>query len=89
MTKTELKKTAAPYVRTNALPADQRPKNYPAVGDKLQHNMCATTGKVVRVGPHHDPRKTRQRAVTIRTAWGDERVFETSVENFWFNWSPA
>jgi hypothetical protein len=71
------------------LPAADRPKTYPAVGDKLQHNHCSATGLVVRVAPHSDPRRTKQRAVTIKTSFGDERVFEMSVKNFWFNWSPT
>jgi hypothetical protein len=44
--------------------------------------------KVVAVNPHSDPRKTRQRAITLIGQWSQrERTFEMSVCNFWFNWS--
>lgn len=72
-----------------ALAAADRPKHYPDLGAKLRHAHCAATGTVVKVGPHSEAHKTRQRAITIRTSYGDERVFEMSVKNFWFNWTEA
>jgi hypothetical protein len=71
-----------------ALPPEDRPKNYPVVGDQLQHAHCDQTGIVIAVGPHSEPRKTRQCAVKIRTNHGREVTFEMSVRNFWFNWTP-
>lgn len=71
-----------------AKPAD-RPASYPTVGQHLQHAHCNETGTVVANDPHSDARKTRQRAITIRTGNGAIRVFEMSVGTFWFNWKPA
>lgn len=72
-----------------ALVPKDRPKHYPEVGVKLRHAHSAATGTVVLVGPHSEAHKTRQRAITIWTSYGDERTFEMSIKNFWFNWTLA
>jgi len=73
--------------KPSPLAPEDRPATYPRIRAHLQHAHCSQTGIVIGVAPHSDPRKTRQRAVTIRTN-GRQVTFEMSVRNFWFNWSP-
>lgn len=76
---------------TGLLPVEDRPKVYPAVGDNLRHahEWCSPLRTVVAIGPHSDPRKVNQRAITIHDSCGSKQVFEMSVANFWFNWRPS
>jgi hypothetical protein len=62
---------------------------YPAAGDIVYHAMERNNEpwEIVNVAAHPDPRKTQQRAITLRGQWSQrERTFEMSAKNFWFNW---